>query len=156
MPKNKKPRRKHDRARHQTKNNKPHRMDSAYTLFHPIYTVFDKLDEGEIEESNGKPIFKDFYNEWCEIAPAMDGWADCWERICRNQKIDINLDPLRNLARKLDCDTPLTESDVSGGRDVIDTTYRIFMSLPAEVVRKHALTEQIQIEFDRLNLKEAA
>ena len=104
----------------------------------------------------GKPIFKDFYNEWCELAPAMNGWADCWERISRNQGIDINLEPLRKLARKLDYGTPLTEDDVSSGRAVIDATRSAFVSLPVEVTRAHAVTEQIQIEVDRLNLKEAA
>ncbi len=155
MPKSKRPRRKYSPARHQVKKNTP-RMDSIYLLFQPIYTAFDRLADGEIEVSRGKPIFKDFYNEWCELAPAMNGWADCWERICRNQGIDINLEPLRKLARKLDYGAPLTEDDVSSGRAVIDATRSAFVSLPVEVTRAHAVTEQIQIEVDRLNLKEAA
>ena len=35
-------------------------------------------------------------------------------------------------------------------------TRSAFVSLPVEVTRAHAVTEQIQIEVDRLNLKEAA
>lgn len=125
-------------------------------LFQPIYTAFERLEDGEIEASRGVPIFKDFYNEWCELAPAINGWADCWERICRAQDISIDLEPLRKLSRKLDYGTPLTESDVSNGKSVIDATRRAFMSLPVEVTRQYAQTEQIQIEVDRLNLKEAA
>lgn len=83
----------------------------------------------------------------------MDGWADCWERIPCNQGIDIDLEPLRKLARKLDYGIPLTEDDVSSGRAVIDATRSAFVSLPVEVTRAHAVTEQIQIEVDRLNLK---
>ena len=54
MPKSKKPRRKYSPARHQVKKNTP-RMDSIYLLFQPIYTAFDRLADGEIEVSRGKP-----------------------------------------------------------------------------------------------------
>lgn len=54
-----------------------------------------------------------------------------------------------------DYGTPLTEDDVSSGRAVIDATRSAFVSLPVEVTRAHAVNEQIQIEVDRLNLKEA-
>jgi hypothetical protein len=155
MPRSSKPRRQYNPARNRVVVNKP-RLDSALRVFEPVFAAFDKLASGEIETVRGAPVFKDWSGEWCELAPAIDGWADCWDRICRNQGIDIDLEPLRKLARKLDYGIPLTEDDVSAGRAVIDETRSAFVSLPVEVTRAHAVTEQIQIEVDRLNLKEAA
>ncbi|WP_281982074.1 hypothetical protein [Azonexus hydrophilus] len=135
--------------------NKP-RLDSALRVFKPVFAAFDQLATGEIETVRGAPVFKDWSGEWCELAPAIDGWADCWDRICRNQGIDINLEPLRKLARKLDYGAPLTEDDVSSARAVIDATWQAYIRLPVEITRSHAQTEEIAIAFDRMGIREAA
>lgn len=155
MPSNKKPRRKYNPARIQNICNKP-RLDSVYMLFNPLYTVFDRMEADAIECINGKAVFVAFDGSWCEVAPAMIGWADCWERIGRNEGIAFDGEPLRRLANKISYDIPLTQDDLALGRAKIEETRRMFMSLPVSATKRHAQTEQIAIELDRLKLKEAA
>ena len=156
MPSTKKPRRKYNPARIQQICNKP-RLDSVYHLFQPIYTVFERMEADEIECINGKVVFQAFDGSWCEVAPAMIGWADCWERIGRNEGIPFDGDPLRRLANKIGYNIPLTKEDLASGRAKIEETRRMFVSLPVSATKHHAQTEQIAIEFEKLNLiKEAA
>lgn len=155
MPSSKKPRRKYNPARIQRVCNRP-RLDSVYYLFQPIYDAFAKMESGEIECINGKVVFKAFDGKWCELAPAIHGWADCWERIGRNEGLPFDGEPLRRLANKVSYDIPLTHDDLARGREKIEETRRMFMALPVSATKRHAQTEQIQIEVDRLNLKEAA
>jgi hypothetical protein len=155
MPRNKKPRRKYNPARIQRISNKP-RLDSVYHLFQPIYTAFERIEADEIECVNGKAVFMASDGSWCELAPAMISWADCWERTGRNEGIPFDGEPLRRLANKIGYDIPLTDEDIKIGRKKIEETRRMFMSLPVEVTKRHAKTEQIQIEVDRLNLRKAA
>lgn len=156
MPRSKKPRRKYNPARTQQICNKP-RLDSVYHLFQPIYTAFERMEADEIECINGKAVFMAFDGSWCEVAPAMTGWADCWERIGRNEGIPFDGEPLRRMANKINYGVPLTLEDLAIGREKIEETRRMFMALPVSATKKHALTEQIAIEFEKRNLiKEAA
>ena len=155
MPRSKKPRRKYNPARIQNISNKP-RLDSVYMLFQPIYTAFERMEADEIECINGKAVFKAFDGSWCEVAPALCGWADCWERIGRNENIPFDGEPLRRLANKISYGIPLTLEELSTGREKIEETRRMFMALPVSATKRHAQTEQIAIELDRLKLKEAA
>ena len=156
MPSNKKPRRKYNPARIQKISNKP-RLDSVYHLFQPIYTAFERMEADEIECINGKAVFMAFDGSWCELAPAMIGWSDCFERIGRNEGIPFDGDPLRRLANKIGYNIPLTKEDLASGRAKIEETRRMFVSLPVSATKHHAQTEQIAIEFEKLNLiKEAA
>lgn len=155
MPRSKKPRRKYNPSRVQSIINKP-RLDSAYLLFQPIYTAFERMEADEIECVNGKVVFKAFDGEWCELAPAIIGWADCFERIGRNENIPFDGESLRRLANKISYNAPLTQSDLALGREKIEETRRMFMVLPVSATKRHAQTEQIAIELERLNLKEAA
>lgn len=155
MPSNKKPRRKYNPDRIQRLCNKP-RLDSVYHLFQPIYTAFERMENDEIECINGKVVFKAFDGSWCEVAPAMIGWSDCWERIGRNEGIPFDGEPLRRLANKISYGIPLTQSDLAQGREKIEETRRMFMALPVSATKQHAQTEQIAIELERLKLSEAA
>lgn len=155
MPRSTKPRRKYNPAKANRISNKP-RLDSVYMLFQPIYTAFERMEADEIECINGKAVFMAFDGSWCEVAPAMIGWADCFERIGRNEDMPFDGEPLRRLANKISYDIPLTESDLVLGREKIEETRRMFMALPVSATKRHALTEQIAIEMDRLHIKEAA
>lgn len=153
MAKNKKPSKKYNPRKILGMKNLPS-LESTRAVFAPLYTAFENLEAGEIEVSRGKPIFKDLHGEWCELAPAMHGWADCWERVGKDQGISFDFKPLRKLAQKLDYGIPVTAEEVAAAKAVINHTRKAFMSLPVEITRHHALVEQVQIQVDRLGLKE--
>ena len=127
-----------------------------YMLFQPIYTAFERMEADAIESINGKAVFMAFDGSWCEVAPALIGWADCWERIGRNESLPFDGEPLRRLANKISYNVPLTQSDLKIGRAKIEETRQMFMALPVSSTKKHAQTEQIAIELERLKLSEAA
>lgn len=156
MPKSKKPRKKYNPMRVLNNKNLPG-MTDMFRLFDPIYSVLEQMEFGEIETINGAPVFLDYEGHWSEVSQAMIGWADCWQRICDDQKIAFDPTPLRKMAKKLDYGVPLELDDIGAARSVIDLTKRVFMLTPADVLRSHAVTEQIAIEFEkRQMLKEAA
>jgi len=156
MPKNKKPRKKYNPVRIMNCRNLPGMVD-MFRLFDPIYSVLDTLEFGEIETISGKPVFIDHEGTYSEVSAAMIGWADCWQRICNDQRIEFDPAPLRKMANKLSYGVPLEADDVAAARSVVNHTKRVFMRTPADVLRSHAVTEQIAIEFEkRQMLKEAA
>jgi hypothetical protein len=156
MPKSKKPRKRYNPMRILNNKNLPG-MTEMFRLFDPIYSVLEQMEFGEIETVSGKPVFLDYEGHWSEVSQAMIGWSDCWQRICDDQQIHFNPAPLRKMANKLDYGVPLEVDDIAAAREVIDLTKRVFMRTPAHILRSHAVTEQIAIEFEkRQMLKEAA
>jgi hypothetical protein len=158
MPKSKKPRRRYNPNRISRAVNLP-RIDAVYMVFGPIYDVFDKLQSGEIECVKGEPVFrdyKDYQGAWCEIVPAILGWADCWDRLCAGEGIVFDSSPLVKLATKLKNGVPVTEEEVAAGRRTVDLNKKIFMSTPIDIIEHYTKTEMIQIQVDLLNLREAA
>lgn len=127
-----------------------------YALFGPIFKTMDELASGEVAHERGIPIMM-FDGEWCAIHSAMIGWACCWDRICSDQGVDYDSSPLRKLAKKLENGVMLEVSDIEQARACVEITRQVFMRTPASILKKHSLTEQIAIEFEKRDLiKEAA
>lgn len=158
MPKSKKPRRRYNPNRIRGVVNLP-RLDAVYMVFGPIYEVFDKIESGEIECDKGEPVFRDFKDyqgEWCELAPAIHGWVDCWDRLCAGEGIEFDSTPLKKVAVKLENGVPITIEEAQAGRRTVDLTKRIFMATPVDVIESYTKTELIQMQVDRLGLSRAA
>lgn len=155
MPKSKKPRKAY-RPGGRTVNNRCPSLLEMHALFSPIFKTLDDLASGEVEHDKGIPIMI-FDGEWAAIHAAMIGWACCWDRICADQGIDYDSEPLRKLARKLENGVMLELQDIERARANIELTRQVFRKTPAHILRKHSLTEQIAIEFEKRDLiKEAA
>ena len=155
MPKSKKPRRAYRPNRKNSVDRLPSLLE-MHALFSPIFKTIDDLASGEVEHEKGIPIML-FDGEWAAIHAAMIGWACCWDRICNDQGIEYNSQPLRKLSRKLENGVMLEVSDIEQARANIEFTRQVFRKTPASVLKQHSVTEQIAIEFEKRNLiKEAA
>lgn len=155
MPKSKKPRRAYRPGGRVVENRCPSLLE-MYALFSPIYKTLDDLASGEVVHEKGIPVMF-FDGVWCAIHSAMIGWACCWERICDDQRIDYDPAPLMKMAKKLENGVLLEPEDIDRARAVIDLTKVVFMRTPAHILKKHSITEQIAIEFEKRDLiKEAA
>ena len=155
MPKSKKPRRAYRPDRKNSVDRLPSLLE-MHALFSPIFKTMDDLASGEVEHEKGIPIML-FDGEWAAIHAAMIGWACCWDRICADQGIEYNSEPLRKLARKLENGVMLEVSDIEQARANIEFTRQVFRRTRASVLKQHSITEQIAIEFEKRNLiKEAA
>lgn len=57
-----------------------------------------------------------------------------------------------HVPNKISYDIPLTKEDLITGRAKVEETRRMFISLPVSATKRHAQTEQIAIEFEKINL----
>jgi hypothetical protein len=148
MPANKKPRKPYRPYRRA----EPvfHSLRHAQAVFNPIYRVFDAMAEGWLPDAAGSPVMLDWSGEWVEIAPALTGWADCWDRVSNETGSIINTPALRKIAKKLHAVTPLTEQEVAAGRSAINECFSAFQTVPKAVITRCAETEEIAIKLSEV------
>lgn len=149
----KKPRRKYNPMRRMHIVNRPS-LNDCYQVFAPVDDVFACLEAGEIDSVQGMPVFRDRNGDLCEVAPAVEGWAAMWDRLCNGEGIVFNSKPLIKLAAKLRYDSPLTDDEVAEAKAVIELTRTLYMQLPISVSQAYARDEEIHIKLS--NLKAAA
>jgi hypothetical protein len=154
VPKSKKPRKAYRPDRRYAGDRVPSLLE-MHALFTPIFKTLDDLASGEVEHDKGIPIML-FDGEWAAIHAAMIGWACCWERICSAQGMTYDATPLRKLAKKLENGVMLEVEDIERARDCVELTRKVFMKTPAHVLKRHSVTEQIAIEFEKRNLIQEA
>lgn len=120
-------------------------IDEAMIVFSPLFKLFEQLEAGEVDDAAGRPIMLDWQGDYCEIAPALMGWADCWQRIADAESIPMDVEPLRKISRKLHAVSPLTETEVLEGKKAMLHTHRAFLKLPVGTIKRHANNEEIAI-----------
>lgn len=148
MPANKKPRRPYrprDKSIYPT-------LHDVGLIFRPIHRLFDQLRSGEIDSADGQPIFLDWQGNWCEVVPALDGWAGCWERIAAGEGLVLSTAAVRQLARSLADDVELTEDQVDAAWQEVLATQRATLRIPRKTMGNYMRTELVAIEVDRLGL----
>jgi hypothetical protein len=150
MPASAKPRRKY-RPNFQISGTRRPGIDEAAVVFDPLFRLFDALEtSGELDDAAGRPIMREWNGAWCEIAPALLGWADCWTRIADAEGFALDTEPLRRISRKLALVSPLTEAEVEAGRAALMATHRAFLRLPVGIIKKHANNEEISIAIGNM------
>ena len=136
------------------------RERKANVIARPMRNLMDMLKQGEVYEIDGRAVMRmpevdeQFATraEWCEIAPAIRGWIDCWKRIAP----DIGTRKLQYLADRLDADKPITPRLVEQARDEFEQTIKRIPSLPEGAITDAILRTRIAWEFEKLQRSEAA
>ena len=131
----------------------------ANVIAKPMRELFRMLASGEVLEIDGNPVMKmpeldDGVTEraqYCAVAPAIEGWIDCWARLAPN----ISLYHLGVLAQRLAADKPLTPRLVEQARDEFEATIARIVDLPDDKIRDALLTTRISWEIEKLQEKEA-
>ena len=90
--------------------------------------------------------------EWCEIAPAIRGWIDCWGRLAP----DLRLYHMGVLADRLDADKPITPRLVEQARAEFDATVARIPEIEDGRISSAIVTTQIAWEVEKLQRGEAA
>lgn len=130
------------------------RERKAAVIARPMRNLFDGLARGEAYESDGRVIMvmseidKRFADdaEWVEVAPAIDGWIDCWRRIAP----DISTYHMSVLASRLAADKPITPRLVEQARAEFDQTVARIVDTPPDVIASAITTTRIAWEFEKL------
>ncbi|MCB1898041.1 hypothetical protein [Denitromonas sp.] len=131
----------------------------ANVIARPMRNMLDILARGEVDEIEGVAVMRmpeideQFAEraEWCEIAPAIEGWRDCWQRIAP----DISTYHLGVLADRLRSDKPVTPRLVEQAREEFDATVKRIADTPDGKISRAITTTRIAWELEKLQGNEA-
>ncbi len=126
----------------------------AAIIARPMRNLFDGLARGEAYEADGRVIMampeidEKFAEraEWVEVAPAVEGWIECWKRIAP----DISTYHMRVLADRLEQDKEITPRLVELARAEFDETVARIPETPDGVISSAIVACQIKWEFERI------
>lgn len=125
-------------------------------LFGHIDLMFNQLRSGYIDAANGRPIMHDGQGGWHEIAPALLGWVDLWDRIANKYKLVIDTQSLTQIANRLQYDSPLTLDLTNKGQAAIDHCRAIYSRLDVFEVRAMVNEQCRTIEIQELMKEKVA
>lgn len=122
-------------------------------VFNPLEAILDQLEtDGTIDVTvSGKPIFKDTGDgTWYETPIAIMGVVDAYKMHQDRVGIDLGLDPLRQLANKLEYDMPIFQADTQACRACLKRMKAITLNMTADYARQMIVDFQIKEEFEKL------
>ena len=136
------------------------RERKANVIARPMRNLMDMLKQGEVYEIDGRAVMRmpeideQFATraEWCEVAPAIRGWIDCWGRLAP----DLRLYHMGVLADCLDTDKPITPRLVEQARAEFDATVARIPEIEDGRISSAIVTTQIAWEVEKLQRGEAA
>ena len=136
------------------------RERKANIIARPMRNLMDMLRHGEVYEIDGRAVMRmpeideQFATraEWCEIAPAIEGWRDCWQRLAP----DISTYYLGVLAARLRDDKPITPRLVEQARAEFDSTVARIPEIEDVRISSAIVTTQIAWEVEKLQRSDAA
>ncbi len=126
----------------------------AAVIARPMRNLMDMLKQGEVYEIDGRAVMRmpeideQFATraEWCEIAPAIRGWIDCWGRLAP----DLRLYHMGLLADRLEADKPLTPRLVEQAREEFDATVARIPEIEDGRISSAIVTTQIAWEVEKM------
>jgi len=132
----------------------------AAVIARPMRNLMDMLRQGEVYEIDGRAVMRmpeideQFATraEWVEIAPAIEGWRDCWQRLAP----DISTYHLGVLADRLRDDKPITPRLVEQARAEFDATVARIPEIEDGKIASAIRTTEIAWEMEKLQTQEAA
>lgn len=129
---------------------------SMFKAFASIDGLLRSLESGEVDVEAGVPVMLDWEGGWCEIAPALHGWCDCWERIAQRMGDALDLGHLRRLANRLSSGMLLTLVDVARARTIVDRCRALYLACPPTLRAQAVLVEMVAVALDEAGLRKAA
>ncbi len=132
----------------------------AAAIAKPMRNLMDLLASGEAYEIGGQVVMrmpeidKVFAEraEWVEVAPAVEGWIDCWQRLAP----DLPSYNLGVMAKRLREDNPLTVRLIEQARAEFDAHVARLVEIPDDQIRSAITTTQLAWEFEKINMEKAA
>ena len=158
MPSSKKPRKKM-RVRDSDTRTLRTQPWKTFAVFKPLEDILNQLEDlGTVDviasgAQANTPIFKNGCdNEWYETAPALQGVIEFFEIHAQRTGREINLDPLRKLAKKLEVHMPIFAADTAAAREVLNAMHAESNHMSPSYASDIVTTTQTAIEFERLNV----
>lgn len=127
----------------------------AAEIARPMRELFRQIQTGEVFEVQGKAVMampeldeslRQSATDWVEIAPAILGWVDCWERLAPK----LRNDKLRYLAARLDRGEMVTPRMVEQASEQFEAAVRMIPDMPDGAIKSAVLTTQLSWEFEKI------
>ena len=127
-----------------------------FRAFEAIDGLMAELATGELTVEGCLPVMRDWDGGWCSVAPAIQGWCDCFERIAAALGLPLDLSFLRRLSARLTNGVLLCTTDLDRAGAVIDRCRALYLACPTRTRQSAVLAEQIAIALDEHGLRRAA
>ena len=140
-------------ANHQAGKQKPPTRKQAQAWLAPIRNALSDLRSGTVDAIRGYPVTRlhagDDYAriDWC-----INGFVVLTDRLMP----DVDTVALRRLSKKLEIGTPLVLADIDACVGPLHQVESRLIKLPRQTLIDAALIEQINIELERLEIRDAA
>lgn len=121
-------------------------------VFDPLEAILNQLErDGTIDcTPSGVAIFKDGGDgNWYESPIAIMGVVDAYQMHQERRGIDLGMDPLRKLAKKLEYSMPIFDSDTKACREALARMKQETLNMTADYARGLIVDFQIKEEFQK-------
>lgn len=119
-----------------------------FNVFDMPQTMLDQISNGSIDAVQGVPVFRDNAGEWNEIVPALEGWIFTWQCINEKLQLDIDLQPLATINKRLHNNAPITRDNINNALECLNNCRKAFRSSNRQQIVSIAKTAQISILMD--------
>lgn len=120
-------------------------------VFNPLEAILNQLEQYgtiDVEHFTDKPIFRDHNDgKWYETPIAIMGVVDAYQMHQERRGIDLQLDPLRKLAKKLEYGMPIFDTDTKACRECLSRMKRETMTMTANYASSLIVEFQIKEEL---------
>lgn len=117
----------------------------------PLESIIDGIERtGTVDtEAGGTPIFQPYGEKtWCASVPAIIGIVDFFDMWATRHNHPLNLEGLRQLAKRLEYAMPLTQANIDAARAVMTVLRRIAPRLDHDDAQDLLRQTQIKDELE--------
>lgn len=140
-------------ARYQAGKQKAPTRKQAQAWLAPIVGALAELRSGSVDAIKGYPVTRlGAGDDYARIDWAINGFLALLDRLMP----DLDTAPLSRLAKLLEIGTPLRLADLDACTGVLHQIESRLIKIPRQTLVDTALIEQINIELERIGVKEAA
>ena len=140
--------------RYQSGKHKPPTRAQASAWLAPIRRAFNELKSGEIDAVRGYAITRIHWadEDYARVDYCINGFTAMLDRLAP----EFDTEPMKKVSRKLSAGVPLTVSEIDASFAVLNACESLLITFKRSDLMDVALVEQVNIEFERLGMKEAA
>lgn len=133
---------------------KPPTRKQAQAWLAPIRRAFVQIKSGEVDAYRGYPITRIHHadNDFARIDHCINGFVAMLNRLSP----DFDTSPMTRIAKKLEAGALLTVPEIDACFAALNDCEDLLLTFSRAQLKDAAQVEQINIEFERMGIKEAA
>lgn len=141
-------------AQYKADSQKPPTRKQAQAWLAPIRRAFVEIKSGEVDAHRGYPITRIHHadNDFARVDHCINGFVAMLNRLSP----EFDTGPMERISKKLSNGILLTMPEVDGCFATLNACEDLLLTFTRAQLKDVAQVEQINIEFERMGIKEAA